>query len=360
MYLSDVPNGKEIERRSFGNVENFVNNFKAEVDDMFAAREKSFMEPKWIKCQDQCQSFVKDYVTKEMKSTAYMLRCLELSLINAKLDITCSDLRNVTGIWEEDKRLFRVNNFEQDSGRLIMGFGPSASGKTYWAKNIIGMLGEIEPGFPKVFLSIDGGIYREASVIYQTLIKTVIEKNIGGLSNLVAAGFSFGSSIFSAGKIKRAVHDFMKSQRPPNLYVPETLGSCKGTLLCKKKYNKYQKMTKDKDWTGLCIWQHVEDTLCVFGPEYKCIGCKESGKQRERREGKKYSADAWKNSFSNGISSAKRAKKWFIIHNTGGRTYKIGDRVLPCINLIESNVDISKAVQVRYNCEVYKEIKVKV
>ena len=348
MYLTNVPDGKEIVRRSFGDLEKFVRAFKTKVDDTFAQREKTFMEPEWIKCKDECQTFVEEYVAKEVHATAYVLRCLEMSMINAALDITCSDLSSVTGVWEKDKRLFRVNNFEQESGRLIMGFGPSASGKTYWAKNIIGMLEEI--GFPKVFLSIDGGTYREASVVYQTLVETVMEKNIGGLSNLVTAGLGLGSSLFSSGKIKRTVYDFMKTQPPPNLYVPETLGGC---FQCKKKYDKYIKMTKDKNWTGLCIWQHEEDTKCTFAPEYKCIGCKESGKERERREGKKYSAAAWAISFRNGKSNAKRAKKWFIIHNTGGRTYK----GVPCINLIESNVEIPKAVQLKYNCEVRKNLE---
>lgn len=360
MYLSDVSNGKDIERKSFGNLKNFVNNFKAGVDEMFETQSKTFMEPKWIKCKNQCNLFVKEYIKKELKTTAFILRCLEKSMINASLNISCSNIKKVTGDWNLDKYLFKIKNFNQESGRLIMGFGPSASGKTYWANNVISMLGDIESDFPKVFLSIDGGIYREASIIYQTLIEIVLKKNLGGLSNLVSAGLSIDPSLFETSKIKRTIYDFLATQSPPNLYVPETLGGCRGDFICGKKYNKYKIITKDVNWIGLCIWQHVEDTACVFGPEYKCIGCKESGKERQRREGKKYSASAWKNSFESGIKNAKKAKKWFIIHNTGGRSYKIENKTLPCINLIESNVVISKAVQVMYNCEVYNQIKVKV
>jgi hypothetical protein len=46
-----------------------------------------------------------------------------------------------------------------------MGIGPSASGKTYFAKTIITMLSNTDLYFPKSFLSIDGGIYREKCYI---------------------------------------------------------------------------------------------------------------------------------------------------------------------------------------------------
>lgn len=360
-YLHGIPHARIILMKSFGNYRSFVGGLRTKVDKMFPKQDKDYMEPAWIKCKDGCDSVLEEYIQKEMHSTAYILRCLQMSMINAPLTIYCTNIAKVSGVWEDDKTLFKMGTFKQSAGRLIMGFGPSASGKTYWAEKIIDMLSHLEPNFPKAFMSIDGGTYREASVVYQTIIKSVTDKNIGGLSNLMSAGFSFETSLFSSGKVKQAISAYLKTQPPPNLYVPDTLGGCKGGLskkgFCSNLYKKYKDITKDNDnWIGLCIWQHVEDTMCVFGPEYKCIGCKESGKERERREGKQYSDAAWGNSFYSGIANAKKANKWFVIHNTGGRMF---DKTFPCINLIESNVKIPRKIQKKYNCEVYDQIKIK-
>ena len=321
------------------------------MDKEIVEQTETHLEPKWIKCRNNCHNIATKAIQTEVNSTAFIIRCLIKSMINEPLIISCSDPSKITGLWKKDSGLFTMDNFSgQLQGRLIMGFGPSASGKTYWAKNTISMLSGIEDDFPKGFMTIDGGIYRESSVIYQILVERVLSRHVGGLTNLVSAGLG-SKSLFSAGKIKETVTDFLKTQSPPNLYIPETLGSCvvgmskKGT--CSDMYNKYKTITGDKNWVGLCIWQHVEDTKCTFAPKYKCIGCTESGQKREREEGKHYSPLAYKNSFSYGKIHAKNAKKWFVIHNTGGRMYN-NER---CINLIESNVQISEELQEQFNCK---------
>ena len=348
--ITGVSNNVILEK-SFGNYLKFIQDFKTDMNKEILKQPETYLEPTWIKCQKTCQNITVAAIQKEVNSTAFIIRCLIKSMINEPLDISCSDPSKITGLWKKDSGLFTMDNFSgQQQGRLIMGFGPSASGKTYWAKNTINMLSEIESGFPSTFMTIDGGIYRESSVIYQILVKCVISRNVGGLTNLVSSGL-WSKSLFSAGKIKKTIADFLKTQSPPNLYIPETLGSCvvgmstKGT--CLNMYNKYKIITGDNDWIGLCIWQHVEDTKCIFAPQYKCIGCTESGQKRERGEGKHYSPLAYNNSFKYGKIHAKKAKKWFIIHNTGGRMYKNKQ----CINLIESNIQISKKLQEQFNCK---------
>ena len=334
-----------ILEKSFGNVFNFMNAFEIDMDKEIVEQTETHLEPKWIQCRNNCHNIATKAIQKEVNSTAFIIRCLIKSMINEPLIISCSDPSKITGLWKKDSGLFTMDNFSgQLQGRLIMGFGPSASGKTYWAKNTISMLSGIEDDFPKAFMTIDGGIYRESSVIYQILVERVLSRHVGGLTNLVSAGLG-SKSLFSAGKIKETITDFLKTQSPPNLYIPETLGSCvvgmskKGT--CSDMYNKYKTITGDKNWIGLCIWQHVEDTKCIYAPQYKCIGCTESGQKREREEGKHYSPLAYKNSFRYGKIHAMKAKKWFVIHNTGGRMYN-NER---CINLIESNVQISEELQ---------------
>ena len=44
---------------------------------------------------------------------------------------------NLSGVWENDHKYFKLKELDPQSekSRLIMGLGPSASGKTFWAKN---------------------------------------------------------------------------------------------------------------------------------------------------------------------------------------------------------------------------------
>ena len=310
----------------------FINDFIREIDNTIGWQEKSYLESEWINCEKKCNLVVKKFINTEINSTAYILRTLGNSFLSTdknkifSVTFNSNNMGNISGIWEIDKKYFTINMFQNNynNGRLIMGFGPSASGKTYWANNIIKIFKKLNPiEFPTDFISIDGGTYRDSSVIYTNLVSNILNKNIGGLKNLVKAGFSIGSSsLFGAGKIKKIMIEFLKIQRvKPNLYVPETLGGCMKRT-CYSKYNKYIKLTNDNQWIGLCIWQHIDDTKCNYSKEYKCIGCTESGRKREMYEGKKYSSSAWVNSYHNGIYISNMAGGgWFHIHNSGGRKY---------------------------------------
>ena len=237
------PFNKIIISKSFGDYNVFFKGYRAKLAKEFKSDIKSVLEPKWIDCVGECEEFIREYVNKEVRSTAYILRCLQQSMINGKLKIQCSDLDKVSGVWEKDKGLFTVKNFDEEPGRLIMGFGPSASGKTFWAYNTIKLLQSVEKKFPSEFLSVDGGTFRESSMIYTMTVKHLLKMHIGGLTNLVVAGFSlFHTSIFAAGKVKKVIANYLKTQNPPNLYIPETLGSCKGGIstkgVCQNIYQK--------------------------------------------------------------------------------------------------------------------------
>ena len=112
---------------------------------------------------------------------------------------------------------------------------------------------------------------------------------------------------------------------PVSLYIPETLGSC---LLanplkpCDAKYKTYIKMTGDKKWIGLYIYQHLYRKDCTFGNGFKCFSCSESGTSRELDEGKKYSSTAYSTSKKYGIMEMKDAMGGrFEIHNCGDREW---------------------------------------
>lgn len=280
----------------------------------------------WKTCKNQCYKTLYQLVQTEIHSTAYILRALSKMVISIEektmLFTLASDLTNLTGIWEHDSQYINIERFNDTSARLIMGFGPSASGKTYWAKNLIKLLSQ-DSTFPKTFLSIDGGILREASLVYQTILSVIQTQCMAGLDNLVLSNFSLLSgSIFDSEKIKPILLKFLEIQpfKFP-LYVPETLGGC-GSMrpkACDEKINKYVNLTGDTQWIGAFIWQHLHGSECSYREEQqKCVGCSESGKAREIKEGKKYSSVSYSHSYSQGlIELAKAPGGQFNIHNCG-------------------------------------------
>ena len=219
-----------------------------------------------------------------------------------------------------------------------MGFGPSASGKTFWAESIIKILSSTDRSFPNAFLSIDGGIYREKSVVYQLIIKLtkkLCNKKILGFENLYSSGFENikkgMKSLFKSPKSK--IRDYLKTTSKNvklSLYVPETAGSClqcrvvlKKCACAEKIVSKYKKITGDDKWIGLFIWQHLKNSDCKFKDDSKCRSTSASGKSRELDEGKKFSPAAYKFSFNGGLATMKRAPGGRIeIHNGGGLKFR--------------------------------------
>ena len=111
-----------------------------------------------------------------------------------------------------------INDIPTDP-KLIMGFGPSASGKTYCAKSIIKILKSTDGNFPSVFMTIDGGIYREESIIYQLIINSLKYHKLAGLNNMKISGFSLKyqfpklQSLFDSTNIKKVVGTFLEQQK---------------------------------------------------------------------------------------------------------------------------------------------------
>jgi len=306
--------------------------------------------PGWINCgQPRCFAICSGNVTKEIETTAYYLRTLTVSLLQTnsneyKIVFIFENPQNITGIWERDNlnisfQIVKVNDnsivdiTSIPNSRLIMGFGPSASGKTYCAKQIINLMHMNDSTFPTFFLSIDGGIYRETCVIYQKILACIggdmISNNKAkGFSNLVSTS-NPSLSIFDSNIVKRIINtylQFLKTNKniKINLYVPETISGCLN-ILCKSIYGKYIQITGDNNWIGILIWQHKLSSQCKYamkyGEKYRCKGCTESGMEREIKEGKKYSNAAWSISYSNGLNAIRSAPSYrFSIHNAGSPT----------------------------------------
>jgi len=300
--------------------------------DVYKTGKMTTKNDTWKKCERQCFRFWKMLVEKEVHSTAYMLRLIANSILGGyggsiSFVVDDSKSQNLTGVWEQDYQkinLLMTDETEKNKKkRTILGFGPSSSGKTYWAEQIIELFVNQDLTFPKIFLSVDGGKMREVSVVYQMILKQNEIKQIPGFLNLVSAGINLlNPSIFASDKIKKQLMKFLQFQsqqgNPPiSLYVPETLGGC--YFDCPDKYNKYIKLTGDYEgWIGLMIYQHLQN--CPFPVGYQCVGTKPAGKNRQITQGKKYSASAYQNSFKNGrIHLQKSPFCRLEIHNSGGK-----------------------------------------
>jgi hypothetical protein len=305
----------------------------------------------WKKCEGTCKSLITDAVNQEIGSTAFMLKLLADSVIRPdgqphrlkfgldpsffKNDKAGSGCRLLTGQWKDDAPFLRlVLPPSSPNGRLIMGFGPSASGKTHWAKTILDLLAQADPLFPEVFFAVDGGLVRESSAVYQFATEMAHCAGLAGFSNLHAG-------MFVTGNIKHAMEKYLlqESDRVPiSLYVPETLGKCefmiRGATVplirsCESYLKTFMDITRDDKWIGLLIWQHatasdhMKDTEFVkeySNMKYKCEGCDASGKGREGGEGKPYDGDTYAQSMKNGRKYMLLAPGGrYEIHNSGRR-----------------------------------------
>ena len=316
---------------------------------------------KWVKCMGECDSSLRKIIQEELNSTAFLLRVLSCSIIDTTEEgnlplvfiFNPDRLELLTGQWKDDYKFFKIKQLDPESNqsRLIMGLGPSASGKTYWAKSIIKLMRKTNRTFPRSFLSIDGGKVREKSYSYQEIIKSIKNyvkcEKIDGLSNLVSASFFSSKSLFDSSIVKNMIKQYLSHIRdmapgapfPVSIYVPETLGGeIRGRLgfpstNSLNKVKKYVKIIGDENWIGLYIFQGVtpdHDSKWVKGmkekyPELGNINLSAksttvSGTEREKDEGKQFSSLAYLNSKKNGMYVLSKAPgASIIIHNSGGR-----------------------------------------
>ena len=357
------------------NFDDYFVNIRNEIENNLpTSNSQTPYEPKkWVVCKATCYNIASKAINNEMSSTAYMLRVLSNSLISnnkadQKLYISYENKAEVgepgnllTGNWEYDSKYFTIKKIgrgNNKSSRLIMGFGPSASGKTYWARNIINLLNNNIESFPSTFFTIDGGDYRSLSYIYQIIIESAKKNGLGGVDNLVLAGISVTSkNIFDSNIIKKQIIQYLslsQKQDPTlfiSLYVPETLGDC-GRMRpksCNKKIKGYMNLTNDNDWVGLMIYQHKTSEECPYDLEYQCTGTTSSGKTRESVEGKKYSNSSFQHSMNQGLKEASTAPNLrFIIHNSGGKKY---------MNQINKSIFMDMSVTSPFNSGNIQEIE---
>tara|TARA_B000000557_G_scaffold264566_1_gene270377 strand:- start:789 stop:2213 length:1425 start_codon:yes stop_codon:yes gene_type:complete len=346
---------------------NVKTNIAKIVDDTINKEKNKFFkfkQSKWIDCVGNCIKNIKPFIDKEIISTVYFLRLLTNSIIDStgnddgkngicplKFKYINTNNEPLSGIWINedgggDHRFFKLDFLDNENkdSRLIMGLGPSASGKTFWAIRIIKLMQKTNGNFPRSFLSIDGGLMRELSFTYQYIINALSkDESIHGFDNLVSSGIDlFNISMFKSSNIKKKIKQYLILQTknnngicPVSLYVPETLGNPSPLYDgYEKGIKQYVDITQDNKWIGLYIWQGEtlkDDSQWVEKIKSKNldklkdmnIGAKSttvSGTSREKKEGKKFSSNAYKFSKKNGYKAIKKAPGGRIdIHNSGGK-----------------------------------------
>jgi hypothetical protein len=301
---------------------NVNNEIKKEID---ASR-----TDQWTACKPICNS-LKGLLEKEVNSTSYMLHVIMNSIIfkdKPYISFTYEPGYKFTNIWANDSSHITITMLDQQrqQPRLVMGFGPSASGKTFLIKKLIPIFKQCIPNFPDNFFTIDGGIYRETSIIYQNIVQAIRKMGLKGISELADKSFTTEPLFDSKKQIKSSIMNYLKKQAVRlDLYVPETLAKCIPNPMngsCNSNYKTYIDYTKDNNWIGLNIWQHDDGSHCDKEEPYKCKGCKQGGESRAVIEGKKYSSSAYKISFKNGLNNMKLAPGGkYDIHNSGGQMY---------------------------------------
>ena len=374
-------------------------------------------EGEWISCSgNEIHTILQNYIDQEIKptgprSTGFMLGLLigiGLGEGRVKIEIDGVDLfpgahrvkrvglheleetptlidqaverhEDLNGKWEDDKGYISIEIQEGGGGefmkrekgsRLIIGGGPSASGKTHWARNLIELFIDADEHFPKFFLSIDGGLFRELSRTYNG-INRIIHRHPSGIRGLEELGSKTGawgriSPLFDTDSIKKELLDFLELQVDKSsisLYIPETFTGCSTVMdglhfscIDSGTWKKWMNITNDNNWIFILIWQHMcpqEGPCTVEGyrtateptqgggdqedpppighlsrdddallkelynmdPKckldiYKCEGCIKSGVTREITEGKEYSPSTWGRAMTNSRKIIRAVIDW--------------------------------------------------
>jgi hypothetical protein len=163
---------------------------------------------KWVYCEGDCHRVCSNFIKYEIGTTRYMKKVLEQSwyheppsenpeppsenpkkIVLKIVNLNDSEL-NEEQLDKEWAHMFGktkikimrgntdiTDDFNKGLAELVIGSGPSASGKTHFKPIIIEYIGNVMGKSLKPYLCIDGGDYRDLSEYYKFINETIkVEK----------------------------------------------------------------------------------------------------------------------------------------------------------------------------------------
>lgn len=283
----------------------------------------------WFTCHQndsRCKfEDLKRLITKEIHSTYYMINILTNSVIPAKEKLFKIKVGDIPfEMWKEEKDHIQIELAEHTKHKhqfLIYAAGPTGSGKTFWLENLVkmGLKSTKLPNFPPVFFNIDGGRYRELSLVYRLIVCAVRKKNWKGMKNLT-------EDLFKSGDIKKMVKNFIKEKNKfpsgVSLITPETLSE--QIPYINDVYKRDRDLIPNATIIYSVIFRHWNQCKLTL-ENFKCVGTRTAGNQRAVGQGKKFpsSNHSSKLSMTNSLKILRqnyrtdKENKYLIIHNTG-------------------------------------------
>lgn len=335
---------------------------------------------------DQGSEIFKDIKTKllecDVEKTIYNLLSLKASILdsngknvkNLKIFINAS----LEGTWEEDKNKITLlalktnpfgepgsattseqNPFKLKSPRLnllLLGFGPSAAGKSYMIENLIPHLRKavsVKKLLPSEFtISVDGEIFRENSIFYTYILLlanllgkigyadtdksgvSLMKKGTNLVRTLSMKKTTANISLLNTTDLKKKFKDYLCNDGGPNksifngnynIYLPDTLSSSSEFKLgIWTNLNKNKQGLQNSSFViPMLIFQCLNEKnppTCKY-----CKGTYKSGTERSKLSGKKYDPRSYNKSMTNAITALKdeylksKSLVRVIIHNSGGK-----------------------------------------
>lgn len=337
------------------------------------------LQGEWGLCLDSCLEVCSEAVSDELDHIQYYINIFENGFLNVTPEFSGIE----TDSWKTVKYDFKVTRLKQSHSikrggspwpggqevDLVLVSGPSASGKTFWTK-----MGLLDVLFPETsFFAIDGGDYREVSVMYQlinllakspkditvnledtaikdeTLKQRIAELDLKGwggegFENLNPSSLHDyaarknkhieSHAIFDSDLVKASVKQFLKNCHNStkfSLVIPDTLTGS----ISKKFFAKWWNLSSTNRKIMKCV-VHVYQHHSVFAKQEfarpyskgKVRCCKttyQSGTEREKQEGKKYTTGSktWIASHKKGLNKCLSALVdmgyCIIIHNNNNK-----------------------------------------
>jgi len=309
-----------------------------------------------------CGGIINRCFIEERQYTWCWLLYLQMAFMGAKdgseLEITIAN--NLTGLWVNDInniKLKIINGTDiQRLSIMLPVIGPSASGKTHMTGEILKQLAKSESMSQLIganilaMISVDGGLMREASIVYRTISRAcIMNGNLIGMTQL--------SSIHDTDSLKKNLAEFLSKNGHAgiSLVIPDTgtgimkhnrvglVHATRAVFLLNNpsvhsvddgkflldlffKYMGELGFNKEVYQCPIigCVWQHIEPSDCDYTP--KCVGTKEKGETRGEIEGKKYSSRSWKfaknlmdyfTAYIAEVAGENLPHSMFTIHNSG-------------------------------------------